>query len=279
MKDGMGYGADGPGTVPDPLSYAVMERDRNTIAMVERAIDRAEVMLAYQPVMLAGRPDRPAFFEGLIRVLDSTGRVIPARDFFPQVEDRELGRRLDVLALRAGLAALAATPTLRLSINMSARSIDYPPWTAELERGLAAHPLVAERLILEITESSAITMPRVVIDFIARLQDRGISFALDDFGSGYTSMRYLKDFCFDILKMDGEFCTGAAESADNRALIRAVVSIAQHFDMLVVAESVETGSDAAALTDLGVDCLQGYWFGAPALRPRWRPCVPEAKTG
>ena len=63
------------------------------------------------------------------------------------------------------------------------------------------------------------------------------------------------------------------------ALIRAVVSIAQHFDMLVVAESVETGSDAAALTDLGVDCLQGYWFGAPALRPRWRPCVPEAKTG
>ena len=265
--------------VSDPLSCAVEERDRQVIAMVERAIEREEVMLAYQPVILAKRPERPAFFEGLIRVLDHSGRTIPARQFFPQVETSEIGRRLDVLALRQGMAALASIPTLRLSINLSARSIDYPLWMAELERGLADDPSVGERLILEITESSAITMPHVVTDFIARLQERGIAFALDDFGSGYTSMKYLKDFCFDILKMDGEFCLGAAESPDNRALIRAVVSIAQHFDMLVVAESVETASDAAALTSLGVDCLQGYHFGAPSLSPRWRSCEAYATGG
>lgn len=256
----------------DPLSYAVRARDSNVIAMVEKAVREDNVMLAYQPVVPALRHDRPAFYEGLMRVLDDSGRVIPARDFIEQVENTELGRQIDTLAVKYGLQMLREQPGLRLSINMSAKSIGHTPWMDMLERGLAMDPTVGERLILEITESSAITVPQMVGEFMNDLQVRGISFAIDDFGSGYTSMRYLKELYFDILKIDGQFIRGIADSPDNRALVAAMVSIGQHFDMVTIAEKVETAADAAVLGQMGVDCLQGYFFGAPSIRPRWEAC-------
>ena len=114
------------------------------------------------------------------------------------------------------------------------------------------------------------TVPELVIDFMDRWQVRGICFALDDFGSGQTALRYFKDFFFDILKIDGQFVSGIARDPDNQALVRSMVSIAQHFDMMTVAEFVETKADADVLASLGVDCLQGYLHGAPTTRPAWK---------
>ncbi|WP_241523980.1 EAL domain-containing protein [Oceaniglobus indicus] len=253
----------------DPLSFAVSERDRDVIDMVERAVSARDVMLAYQPVVPSGRQDRPAFYEGLLRVLDRNGRIIPARDFIPVVETTEMGRRLDCLALEKGLQTLREYPRLRLAINMSARSIGYRRWNETLTAGLTADPTAGERLILEITESSAIMMPDIVQCFMTDLQRQGISFAIDDFGAGFTSLRYLKDLYFDILKIDGQFIRGIAHSPDNQAVVKALLSIGRHFDMVTIAESVESGEDAALLTQLGVDCLQGYYFGAPTVRARW----------
>jgi len=255
--------------VKTPLNSAVQMRDRNTMAMVSRAVDRKNVMLAYQPVMLARRPERPAFYEGLIRVMDDSGRIIPARDFIETVENQELGRQLDCLALELGLDTLRRVPDLRLAINMSARSIGYEPWSKALRDGLAADPTAAERLILEITEQSAMVMPEIVSVFMKDLQRDGISFALDDFGAGYTSFRYLRDFYFDILKIDGQFVRNIGLSADNQVLVQALVDVARHFDMFTVAESVETAEDVTFLTAAGVDCLQGYYFAAPTVRPGW----------
>ncbi len=275
MRDEQGSRGHDDDRFDDPLSFAVAERDAEVVAMVEDALRADRLVLAYQPVVRAASPLRPAFYEGLIRVLDPTGRVIPARAFINEVEDGETGRKLDIMALRLGFRALRERPQLRLSINLSARSVGYPPWMEELERGIAADATAAERLILEITESSAVVMPRLVSAFIERLQRRNVSFAVDDFGAGYTSMRYLKEFCFDLLKMDGEICRNVARSPDNRALVSAIVSIARHFDMVTVAECVETQEDARALAALGVDCLQGYLFGAPSIRPAWAECAAD----
>lgn len=270
-----------PGQAPrdpgqdSPLSAAVGLRDRETLSMVKRAVERRDVLLAFQPVVQAARPGRPAFYEGLIRLLDETGRIIPARDFIETIETTELGRIVDCLSLDMGLASLKADPSLRLAINMSARSIAYPNWKQVLRRGLKADATVAERLILEITESSAMVMPDAVSVFMGALQAEGISFALDDFGAGFTSFRYLREFYFDILKIDGQFIRGVADSADNQCLTRALLSIARQFDMFAVAESVENARDAAWLTDIGIDCMQGYYFGAPTVTPPWK--MPQAK--
>lgn len=254
---------------PSALDTAADLRDRNILRIVEDAVQHREVQLAFQPVVQAAHQTRTAFYEGLIRVTDPTGRIIPAGQFISQIEERESGRLLDCLALEHGLRILSQTPGLRLAVNLSARSIGYPKWRKVLQRGLARDSTVAERLILEITEASAMLVPELVMQAMRDLQALGISFALDDFGAGYTALRYLKEFQFDILKIDGQFIQGIADDADNQVLTRAIRAIAQQFDMFTVAEFVESGRDANMLAELGVDCLQGYYFGAPTVSPPW----------
>lgn len=248
-----------------PLDAAINQRDRGTLAMVQQALARGDARLAFQPIVRADGQGI-AFFEGLIRILDETGRVIPARDFMGAVEDTDIGRQIDCAALQIGLRMLQENPGLRLSINMSARSVGYPRWMKILRTCLRDQPMVVERLILEITESSVMIMPEIVAIFMEDLQDKGITFALDDFGSGYTAFRHFKTFYFDILKIDGQFTRNISEDADNQVLSEALIGLARHFDMLVVSESVETAEEAQWLAAAGVDCLQGYYYGAPSMK-------------
>lgn len=254
-----------------PLDLAVTSRDSHTLALVKEAVKHKQAMLAYQPVVQAQNTSLVAFYEGLIRILDETGRVIPARDFMPLVETTELGREIDALSLELGCAVLHKVPDLRLSINMSARSIGYAPWMKTLDRWLEEDDSIAARLILEVTESSAMSMPELIIDFMDRLQLKGICFALDDFGAGYTALRYFKDFFFDIMKLDGQFTRGISQDPDNLVLTQAMLSIGKQFDMLVVAEMVEDAADADMLAKIGIDCMQGFHFGAPTIQPGWLP--------
>lgn len=263
-----------------PLSATAQEARNSALVMVEHALRDERALLAYQPVVQARMPRRAAFYEGLIRIMDTNGRIIPAADFIDAVEAKPLGRQIDCLALKLGLEALASEPNLRLSINMSARSIGYPEWLATLERGLRHDRTIADRLILEITESSAMAVPDLVIGFMLDMQERGICFALDDFGAGYTAFRYLKEFYFDIVKIDGGFIRDIAHNPDNQIMTQALVSIARHFDMFTVAESVESVEDARKLVELGVDCLQGYLFGAPDIKAPWKNTnLPSQMTG
>lgn len=260
--------ADMPPGADNPLNSAVSARDKDTLDMVAQAVEHSQTLLAFQPVVIAHNR-AVGFYEGLIRVMDETGRVIPAKDFMPVVEKAELGREIDALALNMGLRSLHENPSLRLSINMSARSIGYQRWMNTLRRWLRKDATLGERLILEITESSAMDQPELVVDFMERLSTEGICFALDDFGAGYTALRYLKDFYFDILKIDMQFCHGIADDPDKRALAAAMMQIGHHFDMLVVGEGVERAEDVDVLIEMGVDCLQGYYFDAPTIRPHW----------
>lgn len=261
--------ADVPAGHDSPLNYAVTSRDQGTIGMVEEALNDGRVMLAYQAVVPSRNTSNPAFYEGLIRILDDTKRILPAKDFIDAVEATETGRKIDCMALKRGLIEMRKHQDLRLSINMSARSIGYGRWSYILEKGIREDPTIAERLILEITESSAILVPELVVNFMNKLQKKGISFALDDFGSGYTSFKYLKDFYFDILKIDGQFIRGIAGDPDNQIIARTMATMARDFDMVSVAENVETPEDAFFLQQMGMDCLQGYFYGAPTVKPVW----------
>lgn len=251
------------------LGVAVAARDADVLRMVEQALRHNEVTLAFQPVVEAKRPEKVAFYEGLIRIFDATGRIIPAKEFITQVEALEIGRLIDTLALEHGLRALAVAPTIRLSINMSARSVGYARWMHSLERGLAKDPTIAERLILEITESSALTVPELVRAFMSDMQRKHIAFALDDFGAGYTSLRYLREFKFDILKIDAQFCRDVNHSPDNQALIKAMKVISEQFEMLTVAEGVEKPGEAQWLAQQGINCIQGYLYGVPTVKAPW----------
>lgn len=235
-------------------------------AVISAALQEGRTALALQPVVQGADPRRIAFHEGLIRVLDRAGQVVPARDFMPACEGHAIARRIDCAALGHGIEALESTPDLRLSVNISAGTINDRDWLRLLEAALRRDPTIGERLIVEITEGSAIADPEGCRSFMARLASRGICFALDDFGTGATSLRHLRDFRFDILKIAGCYARSVAADPDNRAIVSAVTGLARHFEMLCIAEGVETADDAATLLALGVEAMQGYHFGAPRLR-------------
>lgn len=269
--------ADMPEGAENPLNAAVAQRDRSILDMVAEAVKHNQTVLAYQPIMQALPPHNVAFYEGYIRVLDPTGRVIPARDFMHVVEDKEIGREMDCLALEHGLKALAQFPNIRLSVNMSARSIGYQRWIRVLERFLKRDETLGERLLLEISEASAMAAPELVIDFMGRMQQYGIAFALDNFGAGTTAIGHFRQFFFDAVKIDGQFVRGVHANHDNQAVVRALVSIAKQFDMFCVAESVERQQDAEFLVANGVDCLQGFLYGAPSVSPSWVEDIKQGK--
>ncbi len=95
----------------------------------------------------------------------------------------------------------------------------------------------------------------------------GMSFALDDFGAGFSSFRNLRELRFDIIKIDGAFIRDIHKEKGNRLMTQAILAVAEHFEMLAVAECVETAAEAEALRHLGIDCMQGWLFGRPAMRP------------
>lgn len=271
--------ADIPEGADSPLNAAVAGRDRSTLDMVGEAVRHNQTVLAYQPVMQAMAPHGVAFYEGYIRVLDPTGRVIPAREFMHVVEDKEIGREMDCLALQHGLKALEKYSQIRLSVNMSARSIGYQRWNKVLERFLKRDSTLGERLVLEITEASAMAAPELVTDFMGRMQQHGIAFALDNFGASTTAIGHFRQFFFDAVKIDGQFVRGIHASHDNQSVVRALIGIAKQFDMFIVAESVESPADAEFLVDNGVDCLQGYLFGAPSVTPPWIEDMKRQEAG
>lgn len=250
-------------TPKDPLEYAISMRDRDVLTMVRDALDEGNCALALQPVLTAGDKRRIAFHEGLIRVLDETGRIIPAAQFMGEIEETTLGREVDCASLRLAFDLLRQQPTTRMSVNVSARSLGDGKWRRILDENLAHGAGVAERLILEISEASAMQLPELVIRFMEEMQPMGVAFALDDFGSGLTAFRHLKDFFFDLVKVDACFTRNIHRDPDNQVIAEALITIAHQFEMFAVAEGVENEAEAQFLETIGVDCVQGYLFGVP----------------
>jgi EAL domain-containing protein (putative c-di-GMP-specific phosphodiesterase class I) len=253
-----------------PLDAAISVQDRETMAMVASALSARRMRLAFQPVVYANDPSVIGFFEGFIRLLNLRDQVIPARDFMAAVEERELGRQIDCAALQLGLMAMQRNPQIRVSVNMSARSVGYRPWVDILRKALRETPRLGQSLILEINEASALKVPDVLKPFMTEMRGQGIVFALDDFGAEMTSLRLLQELRFDIAKLDGSLVRNVDKLPDGQSVARAAIAMANELEMYVVAESVETEAEAVWLREAGVGCLQGYLFGAPTVTPDFR---------
>ncbi len=247
----------------DPLLYAMASRDADVMNLVRDALAAGRARLAFHPIITADDAPRIAFHEGLVRLMDEAGRVIPAAHFMPLIEETEMGRLVDCVTLDLALRFLRQTPDLRLSVNLSARSIGDGEWRRILDRGLLDRANLGDRLIFEISESSATLLHENVIRFMAEMQPKGVAFALDGFGAGLTAFRHLKDFFFDLVKIDKSFVKGISQDPDNQVLAEALITVAHQFEMFAIADGVESEADAAFLRGIGADCLQGYLYGVP----------------
>jgi EAL domain-containing protein (putative c-di-GMP-specific phosphodiesterase class I) len=252
--------------VPD-LAMSRIEANARIRFTVAQALAQGRVLFHYQPVVRADNPQVPAFFEALARLRLPNGQMLPAGGFLPAVGDTELGRAVDRLALVNALNMLEANPRLRLSVNMSPRSMGDEQWLAILAAAHGSGGAACQRLILEITEEAALADADQIMEFMDYVRRMGPAFALDDFGAGATGFRHFSRFRFDIVKLDGSYAQGVHANPDSQVLVECLVRLARHFEMFCIAERVETATDAAWMRQAGVDCLQGYLYGRPAAVP------------
>ncbi|MGJ3264450.1 MAG: EAL domain-containing protein [Salinarimonas sp.] len=229
------------------------------------ALNERRVVAARQPVVEAGGSHRVVFHEALARIREDDGRIVGAADIIPLVERAGLVPLLDARVLELAARRLAANPSERLSVNLSPLTLETPDWLGILASTLGAHPGIAERLIIEVTETVAVRDPEATRGRLDAMKALGVAIALDDFGAGHTSFRHLRDFPIDLLKIDGAFVQNLARSPDDRFFVRTLVDLAHHLGIPTVAEWVETQEAAAMLASWGVDYLQGDLFGAAAI--------------
>ncbi|MFP5480506.1 MAG: EAL domain-containing protein [Alphaproteobacteria bacterium] len=270
MKEAKTSKFDRDPTLASPLAAAMAAQDRETLKTVAEALKDRRMRLAYQPVVYAADPSVIGFFEGFIRLLNLRDQVIPARDFMGAAEQTELGREIDCAALQMGLMSLQRNPQIRVSVNMSARSVGYQRWAGILRRALRDSPKLGYNLILEINATSAMQVPDVLRPFMEEMRNHGIVFALDDYGAGMISLEILQELRFEIAKIEGNLVRDIDRMAGQQAMVRGAIALAQEMGMYIVAEAVETEAEAIWLREAGVGCLQGYLFGAPTVTPDFR---------
>lgn len=250
----------------------VTTRRRNTHLsdVILTALNERRVRLAFQPIV-ADIGDVPSKFECLIRMRAEDGREVPAPEFIPAAERLGLVHLLDRRVLELATNTLAVCPHVRLAVNVSMETVKDPVWAEGYLAHLRGNAHLARRVTVELTETQVIDAIEASIEFVTELKKLGASFAIDDFGAGYTSFRNLKALAIDTLKIDGSFVTGVAASRENQLFVRTLLDLARNFGMETVAEWVDNEADAMLLKGLGVDYLQGYLIGKPETQPAWLP--------
>lgn len=237
------------------------------------ALNERRILTAFERVVDA-RTRETAFYECLVRMQQQNGQVLLAPDVVPVAEKLGLIRLVDHRVLELVIAELAEAPHVRLSLNISPETTMDVDWWTAIEALMGAHPGVAERLTVEITETAAIQDIDDVQRFVTRLKDLGSRIAIDDFGAGYTSFRNLRKLGVDIVKIDGAFVHNLARSSDDRAFVQTLIDLARRLDIRTVAEWVQDEQSAAMLRDWGCDYIQGRLIGLASPTRPWN--VPAA---
>jgi diguanylate cyclase (GGDEF)-like protein len=232
------------------------------------ALNERRMVMAFEPVVEA-RSRAASFYECLIRMEQDDGQVLLAPDIVPVAEKLGLIRLVDHRVLELVVAELAASPNVQLSLNISPDTTMDPDWWASIESLMSAHPGIAERLIVEITETVAIQDIDDLRGFVMRLKSLGSRIAIDDFGAGYTSFRNLRKLGVDIVKIDGAFVQNIARSADDRAFVQTLIDLARRLQIKTVAEWVQDEEAAIMLRDWGCDFIQGRLIGLASSERPW----------
>ena len=234
------------------------------VERIRHALDDDRFVLHAQPI-LDLRTGAVAQHELLVRMLDDDGSLIPPGAFLHVAERYDLVQEIDRWVTRSAIELLAehAGDDLRLTVNLSGRTLTDDRLLADLEHEIERTGADPGRLTFEVSETAAVANIQLASQFAGRLREIGCRFALDDFGAGFGSFHYLKHLPFDYLKIDGEFVANCLADRTDQLVIRAVVDIAQGLGKETVAEFVGDDALVEFLRSQGVDYAQGFHIGRP----------------
>lgn len=251
------------GPVPKPR-VPVRDQAEPTEEELRSGLDHGELVLAFQPKVRC-EDGALAGFEALVR-WDHGGTIIYPDRFIPLAERTGLIDQLTEVVLRDAVRWLATHFTdaqLAMSVNISARSLSAHELGDRIFDECRAHGLDPARLILEVTESSAMQDPLRSLELLTRLRVRGFHLSIDDFGTGFSSMVQLVRLPFSEVKVDKSFVMELGRSQESRAVVRSIVDLAASLGLRSTAEGVEDAEALAYLREVGCTLAQGYFIARP----------------
>jgi len=238
-------------------------------AELRHAFTRNEFRIYYQPI-LSLNDHQLIGFEALVRWQHPSRGLLLPKDFIVVAEETGQIIAMDRWVLREGVRQLQewdqlvpGLPPLRLSVNFSSKQVSQADLVKDIERVLAETGFSANRLSIEITESTVMENYLNTVEVLARIQSLGIEIQVDDFGMGYSSLGYLSRFPLNALKIDRSFINSLGNDATNLKIVQAIVMMTHGLGMEVVAEGVENDIQLNQLRALGCEFVQGYLISKP----------------
>jgi diguanylate cyclase (GGDEF)-like protein/PAS domain S-box-containing protein len=238
-----------------------MERD------LRQAIDQQQFQLYYQ--MQVNSMGQPLGAETLIRWIHPERKMIPPLQFIPLAEETGLILPIGQWVLETACAQLGVwhqnvnSQDLILSVNVSAKQFHQANFVTQVQETIRRHGIDPKKLKLELTESMLVRDIDDIIEKMNVLSQMGVRFSLDDFGTGFSSLQYLKKLPLSQLKIDQSFVRDIVTDKSDQAIVRTIIAMAYNLDINVIAEGVETDEQRKFLLDYGCTHYQGYLFGKP----------------
>lgn len=240
-------------------------KERTTWAQrLRSALSDGRFVLHCQPICPA-RGGEPRIWELLLRLDEQGHDLVPPLAFLDMADRFGFSGEIDRWVIRQAVRLLAETVPLpvSLAVNVSSKSLSDPELAADIERELLEHAVDPGRLVIEITETAAITDFVIARRFVTAVRELGCRVAMDDFGAGFSSFSQLKDLPVDLLKLDGSFIQNVCHSEADLHIVTALVSVAAGLGKQTVAEFVGDEATQSLLRKIGVDYVQGYYVGRP----------------
>ena len=250
----------------DPRQDQHSPRRLALLGELRRAIEQGQLVLHYQPKVDA-HTGQILGVEALARWQHPEQGLVPPDEFIPLAERTGLIGPLThyVLdeALRQGRQWSDAGHDLSVAVNVSARRLLDLQFPHEVAALLARHQVPAERLVIELTESTIMADPVHALDILTRLNIMGVQLSIDDFGTGYSSMAYLKHLPVHELKVDRSFVSQMLQSSSDAVIVHSTIDLGRNLGLRVVAEGVENALTLQQLDLLGCHAVQGYHISRP----------------
>ena len=245
----------------------IVEKACSRAGSLRRAIEGNRFKLAFQPIVRI--EDRSVVhYEALIRPdAEIAAEFGTPGDFVVLAEALGMSEALDWAVVEAASSAARRGRGARIAANLSGLSLQSPGFRARLLEHLDREPMLASRLMAEITETAEIEDEAEAVRTIAALRERGVTLCIDDFGAGAAAFRYLRAFRVDLVKIDGAYLQNAMRSEQDRGILTSMADLIRTVGARIVSERIETEDEAALMRSLGADYGQGWLYGRPGALP------------
>lgn len=230
--------------------------------MVLNALEEGRIVPYFQPIVDVNTGE--THIHELLMRIEQDGRIVPAGEFIDIAESIGVIHRMDYLLIEKAFKQIHAQSYAgTLFINLSPRSLIIGEFINRIHQLAVDYEIDPKRIVFELTERETVSNLQLLEKFVLDLKLQGFNFAIDDFGSGYSSFHYLKQFPIDVIKIEGEFIRNMIDDDKYLAFVKSIVTLAKSLKVETIAEFIEDEAVMNAVRELGIDYGQGYHLGRP----------------